>query len=256
MLTEERKRIILQILKRSGTATVEEISKATGTSESTVRRDLNLLASEGKLKRVHGGAMLTQIEVHSYEEDIAAKSEINTEEKDMIGKYAAKQINDSDIVFIDAGTTTGRMIDFLPPSKAVFVTNGIDHVRKLVQKGFKAYIIGGQPKLSTEAVIGSIAAEGIRKFNFTKAFIGANGISEVGGFTTPDADEAMIKSLAVERAFASFVLADHSKFGKVYPITFAPITNCCIITDKLPTRKLSEFTVIKEVAFYDLHSDL
>lgn len=250
MLTEKRRNIILQLLKKSGTADVREISEALGISPSTVRRDLNQLAAEGKLKRVHGGAALSQVTVHSFEQNMEEKTAVNTDEKNMIGKYAAAQINDNDFVFIDAGSTTSQMIDFISPkSKAVFVTNGMLNAKKLIEKGLKTYIVGGLFKLSTDAVVGSVAKDNISTYNFTKSFIGTNGISEEFGFTTPDADEAMIKKTAIEHSFISFVLADHSKFGVVCPITFAPITKCCVLTDKLPDKKMRDLTVIREVMF-------
>lgn len=87
-------------------------------------------------------------------------------------------VTNDDFVFIDAGTTTAAMIDFIYDNvRATFVTNGIVHAKKLIQKGLKAYIIGGQIKLTTEAVVGTEAINNLRKYNFTKTFIGTNGVS-------------------------------------------------------------------------------
>ena len=69
-------------------------------------------------------------------------------------------------------------------------------------------------KQSTEAIIGLVAAMNLQKYSFTKAFIGTNGISEKQGFTTPDTEEAMLKAVAIERSFVTYVLADSSKFEK------------------------------------------
>ena len=83
--------------------------------------------------------------------------------------------------------------------------------------------------------------------NFTKAFMGTNGIDLTAGFTTPDIDEARIKSTAVRQSYMTFVLADHTKFRKVCAATFAPLKIGCIITDACPDNKYSEKTIVKEV---------
>lgn len=95
--------------------------------------------------------------------------------------------------------------------------------------------------------MGAEAIKSINCFNFTKAFMGANGIDIGSGFTTPDIEEGLIKETAINKSYMAFVLADHSKFRRVYSVTFAPLQKCCIITDKLPTPDFSQATVIKEV---------
>lgn len=130
---------------------------------------------------------------------------------------------------------------------AVFVTNGIVPAKKLISKGFKTYMAGGLIRAKTEAVVGSEAVESIKKFNFTKSFIGANGIHPFHGFTTVDTDEAMLKKEAVNHSYVSYVLADHTKFGKVTAVTFAPLEKACIVTDGIVKDKYKELTLIKEV---------
>ena len=88
----------------------------------------------------------------------------------------------------------------------------------------------------------------IQKFHFTKAFIGTNGISVQAGYTTPDVDEALVKTEAIKHSFLTYILADHSKFGVVSSVTFSDIKECCIITDTEPDKKYSDQTIIKAVA--------
>ena len=92
-----------------------------------------------------------------------------------------------------------------------------------------------------------MAATNLQKYSFTKAFIGTNGISEKQGFTTPDTEEAMLKAVAIERSFISYILADSSKFDKVSAVTFASIDSACIVTDKCNNNKIAKRTVVKEV---------
>ena len=248
MITEERHKKILELIKIQNTVDVHELTDALNVSESTVRRDLIALSKMGKLKKVHGGATALSEEGNIFEPDFNTKSFLHIEEKRTIGKYAAQFIQDSDFVFIDAGTTTAAMIDFIPErTQATFVTNGIAHAKKLLQMGFKAYIVGGRIKLTTEAVVGAECINNMRKYNFTKAFIGTNGIDLSFGFTTPDVEEALVKSEAVGRAFVTYILSDGSKFEKTSAVTFAELNQCCIITDRAPSGEFKEKTVIKEV---------
>ena len=82
-----------------------------------------------------------------------------------------------------------------------------------MNKGFKACILGGMLKTGTEAIVGSGAVQALRHYNFTKAFIGINGITVSQGCTTPDVEEAELKATALRQAYIKYVLADSSKFG-------------------------------------------
>lgn len=247
MLTEERHNEILTRIKDRGAVTVTELTKLLDTSESTIRRDLVYLAKIGKLNKVHGGATLKKQQFISLEDDFTTKSEQHMDEKMLIAKYAASQINDDDFVYLDAGTTTSLIIDFLDKSKATFITNGITHAKKLVTKGFKAFILGGELKSTTEAVVGLVAATHLHNYNFTKAFLGANGVAEKQGYSTPDTDEAFVKAAAIERSFVTYVLVDSSKFGKVSSVSFGQLDRACIITDKITDDIYNKYTVVKEV---------
>ena len=245
MLTSDRQNEILKIVNRDGSATVADLTEKLSASESTIRRDLIQLDSEGKLKKVHGGANSISDSFSSVEYDMDTKSALNTEQKEKIGRYAATLINDDDLVFIDAGSSTMQLVDSLGQSKAVFVTNGVAHAKKLIKKGLKVFVIGGELKLSTEAIIGIEAVSNIEKFNFTKAFIGTNGISVSRGFSTTDVEEALLKRRVCELSYMTFVLADSSKFGVVSAVSFADIKKCCILTDSQQKPEFHNETIIK-----------
>ena len=247
MLSQERRKLILDYINKNGSAGVNELSERFETSESTVRRDLVELSKLGKLNKVHGGATMLSQEFLKREDNVEQKFSKNINEKKVIAQYAASQISDDDFVFIDAGTTTYLMLDYLKGSKATFVTNGIAHAKRLAENGCKAFVIGGEVKSSTDAIIGLVAASNLQKYNFSKAFIGANGVSEKQGFTTPDTDEAMLKAVAIERSFASYALVDHTKFGKVSAVTFASVDSACIVCDRCEDDNIKTKAVIKEV---------
>ena len=137
MLTEERHSKILNAVNANKSVKLGELCELLGTSESTVRRDLNALAQKGLLVKVHGGAISINDSFIFVEQDIEEKSKLFNEEKKAIARYAASLIDDGDFVFIDAGTTTEKMIEFIPDKNVTFVTNAFIHAKKLAQRGFK-----------------------------------------------------------------------------------------------------------------------
>ncbi len=248
MLTQERRDLIVSYINDNNAVTVAELMEHFDASAATIRRDLAVLHDEKRILKVFGGATsINSGDVNTTEPSVSAKASLNMDEKEAISKYAASLINDDDFVYIDSGTTTLEMIKYIDNQKAKYITNGIVHAKKLLEKNLNTMIIGGRCKFATEAIIGPDCIEGISKYHFTKAFMGTNGISLSAGFTTPDVDEALVKEEAVKHAYISYILADHSKFGQVSSVTFADITNCCIITDRDPGKNYSSKTIIKVV---------
>ena len=89
-------------------------------------------------------------------------------------------------MFIDAGTTTAYMIDYITQRNATYVTNAVLHARRLAAAGFRVFLTGGELKGSTEALIGTEAVGALQRYHFVKGFFGVNGITLKCGFTTPD----------------------------------------------------------------------
>ena len=168
MLTEQRYELILQLLEDRKSITVNEVKDILKTSESTVRRDITALDKAGKLTKVFGGAVLADNIYLSAEPTVAQKEETNQKEKRQIARYAVSLIKDQDFVYLDAGTTTGYMLDFLEETTAVFVTNAVSHAQRLAAKGISVILVGGTLKSSTEAVVGTTAVLMLKDYHFTK----------------------------------------------------------------------------------------
>ena len=247
MLAEQRHARILEELTRRRAVTVTELCGEIGASEATIRRDLNELAQQGLLQKVHGGAVLAEGRFEREEPDVNTKRTRQQAEKERIARYAATLVDDDDVVYLDAGTTTMAMAEHLSASRAIFVTNGLNCAQLLMEKGMQVYMLGGRIKANTQAVIGTGALQGLERFNFTKAFMGANGVALRQGFTTPDPEEAAVKNRASEQAYLTYVLADSSKFSKIYAASMFPLRRACIITDHLAEASYREQTIIKEV---------
>ena len=247
MLTEERHSIIIETVNRKKNVELNELCDLLDTSESTVRRDLSILHDKGVLVKVRGGAIAVDDSFTSLEQNVDEKAVLFVREKEAIARYAASIIEDGDFVFIDAGTTTEKMIDFIPARQVTFVTNAFVHAKRLAQRGFKVFLPAGEIKLSTEAIIGASCVLSLDQYNFTKCFMGVNGISVAGGFSTPDPNEASVKAAVINNSHTAYILADHSKFDKTSSVKFAYLNKCRIITDRLEDKKYVSETSVKEV---------
>ena len=166
MLTEKRHEIILQMLKEKNSISVTEIKEMTGGSDSTIRRDLTTLDKAGKLSKVFGGAVSIENAYTVTELSVAQKQEVKQAEKRQIARYAAQLIKKDDFIYLDAGTTTGYMIEYLTEKNVTFVTNAVDHAKRLAIEGFKVLLIGGELKGTTEAIVGSQAVLSLQKYHF------------------------------------------------------------------------------------------
>ena len=247
MLAEQRTEVILSELAERRAVSVTDLCQATGASEATIRRDLNALARQGRLVKVHGGATsLEEEEFLAREPDLATKQRY-VREKERIARYAAALVGDDDVVYLDTGTTVLHMADHLKGSNALFVTSSVEFAVRLTEHDLHVYVLGGTLKLGTVDIVGAEALNAIRRYNFTKAFLGANGVTTAQGFTTPDPEEAAVKALAASRAQEVFVVADSSKFDAVSAAVMFPLKGAVIITDRLRDTRYMDHTVVKEV---------
>ena len=240
MLAEERFSLIMEQLDRKRTVTVQELCEALNTSESTIRRDLTELDRQGKLNKVHGGATLPDSRFLADEPTMEAKETLAVEQKRSIAQAAAQ--------LIDAGSTTLELVRALTGDalKASYLTNGVAHARALAQKGCRVYLPGGLLRPQTEAIVGAPTVSIIQQYNFTKAFMGANGVALEAGFTTPDPEEAAVKAAAVHRARETWFLVDDAKFARIYPAVIADLQGGAILTNRCPNPKYKQFTLVKE----------
>ena len=247
MLAEQRARAILDQISQRQTVSVADLCQMTGASEATIRRDLNALARQGRLVKVHGGATsLAAEEFLAREPDLATKQRY-AREKERIARYAASLVGDDDVVYLDTGTTVLHMANHLKDSKALFVTSSIDLAGMLSAHERSVYILGGTLKPGTVDIVGTKALNDLRGYNFTKVFLGTSGVSISQGFTTPDPEAAALKAQAASKAQTVCVLADSSKFGRVTAAAILPLGAARIITDRLPDRKYMDCTEVTEV---------
>lgn len=240
MLIRDRQEVIVQLVDQNTRLSFAEISKELGISDSTLRRDLNELQKRGLIKLVRGGAESILATLGRGEELIDKRYSLFTKEKEAIAKYAASLIKPNDLVFIDSGSTTEKLCEYITERKATYITIGLKHAINLSRSNLNVIIAPGKVKHITEGLQGSFTIDFLNKFNFSIAFFGALGVTEKGGISTADEEDASIKSSVARRVDNAYLLTDPSKFGVDSSVSFSSLKDMNIITN-LGGENLDEY---------------
>ena len=246
MLNIERENSILELLKQKEVIKIQEIVEFLNISEATARRDLASLEKKELVKRVHGGAILNNSLDTTKDFNIQYRRNLNRVEKEKIAKYAASFIKRDSYIFLDAGTTTLCMIKYLKNLNIKVVTNGLNLIDELEKYEIESYLIGGKIKSKTSCTVGFSAAQYLKTFNFQYAFIGVNAVT-LDGYSTPDFEEALIKSEAINKSIDTFFLCDHSKIGKSSFTIFSTLDKGTLITDKPLSKEYKNIVKVEVV---------
>lgn len=246
MLSEQRREMILKELEIHQLLTITDIVKLTQSSEATIRRDLDRLAQQDLLVRVHGGCK-KKPSVGINETTMTERLQEHKIAKNKIAAYVCQQyIHDDMVIYLDAGTSIHSMVPFLVNKDVLIVTNGVHHIMPLVQQGNKVILLGGYVKSMTQAVVGGVCLEQLENYSFDLAFMGANGVDNEFGVSTPDVEEAKIKKAAMKSAKQTIFIIDSSKFDKKCFAKIANLEECLIYTEQYP-KHYQYFSTIKEV---------
>lgn len=220
MLPEERKKLIYEIVCKQESVRVSELSKMLETSEATIRRDLEELDERKRVIRTHGGAIAS----YSVGKAISSPELINNQvcaaEKRLISQRAYEFIRDDDTIITDGSSTVMELIHRIAEGERknlILVTTSPMTVNILSEcQGCNVILIGGEYNYTHGTVEGYIANQMIKDIRADKCFIGINGIEESFGYSTPRPVDAELKSLMIKSARNSFILADYTKFGRMY----------------------------------------
>lgn len=239
MIAHERKQFIIDLLMKNKSVSVAELSKELGTSEVTIRRDLNELEKENALERTHGGAIRKMST--SFEPVFSELAQVNANSKRAIALEAYNLIEDNDAVVIDSSSTgvqLAKLIKTGNKKNITVVTNSFITVWELMHcENCETIHIGGQVRDNLSCTIGAIAEASLKKLRVDKAFVGINGIDFEVGFTTPYLFESQTKRAMMNAARSVYIIADSSKFGKTYLSILCPIERAtCLITDDCITE--------------------
>ena len=226
--------MILRMLEQSEEIQVTELSRQTGISEVTIRKDLTILQNRHLLLRTRGGAMRRPVENTNEDTAIERKQMFNFKEKERIGVEAAKLIKDGDYIMLDSGTTTLEVARHLDKFHELhIVTNAINIATELANyKRFDVVFLGGNVRQNSLSTVGPLALSVLRNFSRYKLFLGVDSFSIENGISTPSLEEALLNQIMVQQADKVIAVFDSSKFNKRSYVHVADVNELdCIITD-------------------------
>ena len=211
-LAPQRRQRIRSIVEARRAARLEDLSVALGVSQATVRRDLDELEAEGRVRRVHGGVVA--VDERQGEPHFEVKAAEAADEKDRIAARAVAMLAPDDTVYLDSGSTVLAAARLLHGwDRLTVVTNSLPAIVELAGRGPRLIVVGGEYRATSQALVGPLSQFLLENVHVNRAFIGSYAVSLGDGLTTTDPAEAFTKKLALERATQVVLLADSRKLG-------------------------------------------
>jgi DeoR family fructose operon transcriptional repressor len=229
MQAEDRRQLIIDELRRRGRVSVSRLADVHDVTPETVRRDLIELEQRGQLRRTHGGAVAS--ERTRLEPAVSERAQHMAAEKARIAEAALAHLpDDGGTVLLDAGTTTGALVERFPTDRQLtVVTNAVPLALRLaVFPMITVIVVGGRLRPRTLANVDDLAVDTLRDLRVDVAFVATNGIS-ARGCTTPDPSEAAVKRAMVAAADKVVLLADHTKLGHEHFVRFAELADLDVV---------------------------
>jgi DeoR/GlpR family transcriptional regulator of sugar metabolism len=237
---ETRRRRIVELVTEQNGLSVDEIVAEFDVSGSTIRRDLRELADRNLIERTHGGAI--PVTTARSEPSFDRKVVEERDRKRAIGRRAAREIQQGQVVFFDSGTTTLQVAREVPTDGSfVSVTNSPLLAMELGKEDGIVKVTGGAFREESMGLVGPTAEAYVRSSNFDLAFLGTNGVTEEGAFTAPIEDEAGLKEAVIANAARPVVVADRTKFGERTFREFASLADVdAVVTDSRPPERFRD----------------
>lgn len=231
MLKKERQELIIHEVNLHNKVLVTDLSAKISVSEDTVRRDLIELSDEGRLVKVHGGAIS-----NSFRNSYKHTDVYSLDQKKVIAQKAVSVIRDGMLVFTTGGTTLLEMLRILPRSlRATFVTVSVQGAFELMQHPhIEVILIGGKLSHNAQIAIGGEAIHRIKKFNADLAFLGVNAIDTERGITDNDYEVTLIKQAIIESSAHVVALSIAEKLNTVQKIQVCPPEGYQTLITELP----------------------
>jgi DeoR/GlpR family transcriptional regulator of sugar metabolism len=233
VLAAQRHMVILDEVRRNGAVRVSDLTQVLGVSEMTIRRDLDVLASQGLLAKVRGGA--TSFPPSTEEPGFEAKWLSQRDEKEAIAKEAVRHVRPNTAVGVTAGTTTWTLAHELRDVPGLtIVTNSLQVAQVFYSRegDNQTVVLTGGIRTPSDALVGPVAVSAVRQLHLDVVFLGVHGMGINSGFTTPNMLEADVDRAFVAAARRLIVVADHTKWGMVGISTIAHLEEAdVLITD-------------------------
>jgi DeoR/GlpR family transcriptional regulator of sugar metabolism len=209
MLAEQRRQEILKMLRAEGALSARAVAERLGVSLATVRRDMSMLHGDGRLHRVHGGAMLGEANEPSFE-DVAVT---HPEAKDRLARRAATLVPDGAVVLCDIGTSVHHVAAHLHGRPLTVVTNSLAVYEELKDDGaIDLVLLGGQVRRNYRSMVGFLTEQALEQVHADVLFLGTSGVRGDGSVMDTTTVEVPVKRAMLRSADRTVLVADGSKF--------------------------------------------
>lgn len=238
MTVKSRYDEIVSLVSEQGFITIEALADHFDVTPQTIRRDINTLDKQNRLRRYHGGAgMPASTSNLTY----AERQIRNLEEKQRIADAVAARVPDNSSLFINIGTTTETIARALLKHKGLTVITNNLHVASILtsRDDFQVIIAGGMVRNRDGGIIGEATLDFVRQFKVDLAIIGISGIDSEGELLDFDYQEVQVAQAIIKHSRQIFLAADHSKFGRNAMIRLGHISQAThLFTDRRPDEAL------------------
>jgi len=240
MFAKERINEIIEFLKLNQSVTVSKLAEKFNVSEVTIRKDLTILENDDLIERSYGGAIWKN---HSISTEINNKVKMVTQldEKIKVTKNAISEIDDGDVIYLDAGTTNNVLCDYLNRfASLTILTNDLQIAIKVSElNAFRIIFIGGEVSNISQASVDYMAAKNLAEYNIDLAIIGCDSFSIRDGACTTSVDKATIKQTAMKIASRNILVTTSDKFYRRGLVKFSMLSSFDkIFTDKIENEEL------------------
>lgn len=240
---------IEQYIYSRKSVTLDELCEVFQVSKNTIRRDIEVIIQNPDIVKTYGGVTINsqtkKLLVSFNERNIK-----NAEAKRLIAAKAASLVNNGDSIFIDSGTTTLCMLDYLRDKTITLLTNNLEVVTQAIPyENITLVSLPGTLNRKALSFTGNSAAKFLSSYNIKKAFLAATGITLENGATNSSPEETCIKEMAVKKSQETYLLADSGKFGVVSLLTYSDVDSFSgIITEKLPDESFCAYAEAHHVS--------
>ena len=240
MLSEERRRKILDLVQRDGRVVVTDLARRFSTSLITIRKDLEHLHQQGRIERAHGGALPLDAAALR-DPSLHEKERMHRKEKLRVAAAAAQLVQPGHVIILDSGTTStavARATKHIP--NLTVITNAVNIAAELAGTDVGVILTGGVLRKNSFSLVGPLAEDSLRHITADLLFLAVDGFDIAYGLTTPNLLEARVNRVMMESAKATVVVCDASKFGRRSLSLIAPTSAVqqTITDNKISSRHL------------------
>ncbi|MFO8046737.1 MAG: DeoR/GlpR family transcriptional regulator [Halomonas sp.] len=250
MNQQQRQEAIVDLVRRQGYASIEQLTEHFTVTPQTIRRDLNALAEEGLIRRVHGGAGLESSTVNTA---YSTRKTLNLDAKQRIAALLARHIPDGSSLFINIGTSNEVVAEALLEHRDLeVITNNLNVAAILQHKeDFNVIIAGGQVRSRDGGIIGEATIDFINQFKVDYGIIGISGIDEDGSLLEFDYQEVRVAQAIIRNSRQVYLAADHSKFHRNPSVRQGNVSQIgALFTDRRPPQAICQLLANHDVTLH------